>query len=413
MSQAWSLGACAVLATLCTGCLDTLEPGHLGTLRYFGEVRGVAPLALTPPTSDRDGNVYVLYGLPENPEAQVFSGKNVGGWASSCTATKGDKFGVHGWIGHTQKKAWYWSGTALVKVNGETTGCDQVLATDPTSRVELFFRAIVPWIRDSPSQTTVVALVEAVSDPLPHLVVIDLTNSVYLQNEEFSPTDATQVQVLGVGASRPSGAGFFLLKYLLAGKQIVEGRFISSLGKTEASVPITIPAGSGELTEYMIAGYLQTNAQGLVAGVDQQGRLFLFNRAGGHLESVTTMTPVGVHEWNGQLYLVGTRDGLPVVARIGDNGELGQPELWTSSQAAADALTQPLAIEDDRVKPRRRVEWSDTKNGIGAFPFLHPHTPDRYAPGTTGWVVAGPTEVFGGGTQRTSVAFAPVGISYP
>ena len=43
---------------------------------------------------------------------------------------------------------------------------------------------------------------------------------------------------------------------------------------------------------------------------------------------------------------------------------------------------------------------------------LPAHAPARFAEGTTGWLVAGPS-VAAGGETHTSVAFGPLGISYP
>ena len=55
------------------GCKSgTLGSGEWGTLRYFGELGGVVPvratdddlqepLVLLPPTTDRDGNIYILH----------------------------------------------------------------------------------------------------------------------------------------------------------------------------------------------------------------------------------------------------------------------------------------------------------------------------------------------------------------
>ena len=84
------------LALVCAlgGCVDYLDPGEHGVMRYFGEVRGDAPLALLPPIADRDGNVYVLYGARDLSTALVFVGHAGGGWTSGCTAHKGDSRGA-------------------------------------------------------------------------------------------------------------------------------------------------------------------------------------------------------------------------------------------------------------------------------------------------------------------------------
>ena len=61
---------------------------------------------------------------------------------------------------------------------------------------------------------------------------------------------------------------------------------------------------------------------------------------------------------------------------------------------------------------RQVVGWADPVSAIGPKPFVTSHSPDVYANGTTGWLVAGPGFQLDTNPQ-TSVAFAPVGIDYP
>ena len=95
-----SLYPLLVLAAL-TGCIDYLDPGEVGAVRYFGEVRYTpgTPLPLLPPIADRDGNAYVLSGSRDLRQVTAFTGQAGGGWSSGCALHKGDDRGAHGWIG--------------------------------------------------------------------------------------------------------------------------------------------------------------------------------------------------------------------------------------------------------------------------------------------------------------------------
>src|SRR5262249_10254358 len=71
-------------------CTTTLGEGAWGTFRYIGRVKGQAPLDVLPPTSDRTGNVYTLYGAVGKTEVVAFVSRAAGGSLQACTLTKGD-----------------------------------------------------------------------------------------------------------------------------------------------------------------------------------------------------------------------------------------------------------------------------------------------------------------------------------
>src|SRR5947209_5564896 len=77
-----ALGAAALALGACSS--GVLRPGEWGTLRYFGEVQGTAPLRLYPPMTDKNGDAFVLYGAPDRPEALVYVGGKSGGWSHNC-----------------------------------------------------------------------------------------------------------------------------------------------------------------------------------------------------------------------------------------------------------------------------------------------------------------------------------------
>lgn len=398
-----------VLAT--TGCIDYLDPGEHGVFRYFGEVRGDAPLDVIPPITDRDGNVYVLYGDRDLFEVEAFVGHAQGGWSSGCSLHKGDARGTHGWVGRAQNRAWYWSGDQLVEVSGDTGNCRAVLDSDPASGTNLRFLAVIPRVHETPSRTYLVAMIQSPTDPLPYLAVVDLDRARYSGLRELSPRDAQSVTVLGVGAAADGDVGFILIRYLQGGTSRIEALFINNDAEVVARTDI---AGSGsELLQDAVLGYLQSVDGQLVVGLLETGELVAFDRGGGEVRPVSDgIVPVGVHRWQGELWLVGEGGGRPGVARLNASGEPGPPLVWNSSEKAAARLEGQVAVVDDRAEPRKRVGWPDPVPAIGSFPFVHAHSPDHYANETTGMVIAGPSYDFSGQPQ-TSIAFGPVGITYP
>ncbi len=403
-AAALAVAAPSVLAA----CAPPLETGEWGTFRFVADVPGRAPLRLLPPVSDREGNLYVLYGAPDRAEATAFVGFRDGGWSGGCDGHKGESRGVHGWIGEVERAAWYWSGDALVRVDGASGACRRVLDRDPSSNADLLFEGVLPWVDDSPSRVTVPAIVRAVSDPRPYLVVVDLLSDRYLAAREFQPADATDVRIAGTGQA--DGEGFYVATYLDGGgTRRAEARFVDAGARETAAVEI--PGGTVHLGRDAVRGYLQADEHGLVAGLLESGQLLLFDRSQARRLEVSGMEPAGVHRWKGALFLVGTRAGRPVIASIGEEG-IGSPRIWTASERAAERLGRRIEVVDEREAPTRYVDWTDPSTAIGPFPFVHAHRPDRYSADSTGWLIAGPSYQTGV-EGMTSVAFGPVGLSYP
>jgi hypothetical protein len=404
--------ALLALAVALAGCVDYLDPGEHGVMRYFGEVRGEAPLALLPPIADRDGNLYVLYGGRELGTALAFVGHAGGGWTSGCALHKGDSRGAHFWIGRAEDRAWYWSGDALVEVTGATGSCKAVLDKDPASNADLLFRGVIPFVKEAPSRTTAVALFQSPDDPLPYQGVIDLGLGRYAEIRRFEPRDVEDVTVLGTGADASGEVGVMLVSYTRGGELVLEGRFLDDGGATTSVAPVS---GGDPLAlgQDAVLGQLQVAASGLVAGLLVDGSMVLFDRNGGSVGSFgLDMTPVGVHrDADGSLWLVGESGG-PVLARLGADGRPGATERWTSSERAAAEASGEVRVLDDRTDPRRYTTWDDPVSAMGSSPFLTPAPPLVYAQDTTAWLFAGPSYSVGG-EPRTSVALAPVGISYP
>jgi hypothetical protein len=408
---AFLLAATALLAT--GSCAPTLPAGELGTLRYAGRVKGEAPLNLLPPVSDPSGNLYVLNGAPKLPETHAFVGFVGGGWGATCTLTKGDVFGAHGWAGFATARQWYWSGAALVSVSGTDGSCHPVLDKDPSTGADLTFEAVLPAVRNRSQRATLVAFVQTPTDPTPFSALVDLDAEFLTNVRAFRPTDAEDVAVIGVGGDRERELGVALVQYRQGGAAHLEVRSYDG----DASLLGTADVRGGPFAPYAVQGYLQIDGSGLVAGLlasaDDAGSLVLLTAdgRGGQVVPVTGMEPVGVHLWGGALWLVGVAGGGPVIARVSLGG-IGAVTPWGASVAAARALGASTTLRDDRSLPSRTTTWTGVKTAVGAFPFLSPHGLTKHAPETTLWVFAGPT-VKGSALALTSFAVAPVGVTYP
>lgn len=401
----------ALSLTLGGGCIEYLEPGELGQLRYFGDVRGAAPLRLSAPLSDRDGNSYVLFGSIDLPEAIAFVGHDGGGWSGGCMIHENSERGAHGWVGRSQDRAWYWSGDSLVEVSGVHGGCVELLDRDPSTGADLAFEAVIPWVKETPSRTSTVAMIKSPSDPVPFFVKIDLDQGVYTNLTEFVPRGADDVEVLGVGADPDTDDGVIVVRYTIGEEEDirVEGRFVDD----EAGVAeIANLRDLDEAPQDAIAGFMQISDAGWAAGVLHTGELVIFNAEGGGIRNAGNLDPVGVHRWEGDVWVVGTGNGRPAVARLGDNGVLEAPQVWAASERVAEQLSTDVIVLDDRIRPVETQTWSRPGPAVGEFPFVHAHPVHPYAVDTTLLLVAGPSYTTAG-EPFTQVAVAPVGISYP
>jgi hypothetical protein len=317
-------------------------------------------------------------------------------------------------------RAWYWSGDALVELNGLHSNCQQILRRDPTSRADLSFKGVIPWVKLTPSRTTIVAMVQAPSDPVPFYVVVDLDLRRYSKFEEFVPRNGTEVDVLGVGADPPTDSGFMVVRYTIGEEVRVEARFIDD-GANVTDI-VNVP-GLAAAEEDAFIGYMEVGAQGWVGGVvvpvppatpdEEPARaVLLFSREEARLfDQLGSFQPEGVHRRGDRAYLVGVANGRPAIAEIA-NGGLDDPQVWTTSERIARSLQSTVLIQDDRFTPVQTFDWTNPAPAYGAFPLLHPNSPAAYAIDESLIMISGP-EYMSGGEVFTSVAVGPVGISYP
>ncbi len=435
----YALISATLLASM--GCKSgTLESGEWGTLRYFGELAGAPDarldptdtdlkLELIPPTSDRDGNVYVMY-EDVNGNSIVYVGQSLSGWSKGCPAGEeplphatAEDAQVHGFLGTSQSMAWYWTGDALAQVNGNTGECKQILDKDPLTVTDLRVVAAVPYVHETPARRTLTAWVQGVNDAFnrapPYQVVVDLDLRRYVAYNSFEPADATCVDVLGVGGNELAQEGAIVVAYNHNGARKVEARIINATGDTVAVAPLVMansefyacPDPANSTPEPRVIGQLQANDDGIYAGLLSNGQMLAFNADGGSSRTLPNFDAQGVLKHNGDLWISGIAEDRPVLGKVLASGSVETVIRWESSERAAQGLQGEISVLDQRYQPAEPIAWESPVTAMGEWPFISPYPVDDYALNTTGWLVAGPS--FESTLTRTAVAFGPVGISVP
>lgn len=395
-----------LLAALAGACSEAPAAGEFGTLRYVARVKGEPPLRVLPPISDLQGNVYTAYGAPDFPEVSVTVSHFAGGASPPCTLTRGDAVGLHGFVGYAANQAWYWSGDLLVEVKGANGECSAVLDVSPSANTRLRFDAVLPFVYDAPSQTTVVAFVSAPGDVAPSLVRVSLRDKTFAAQRDFEPADAREVVVLGVGADLERQVGMVLLQWKAGGGLVSEGRVYDAEAGLLSAVRLDLP----ELAASSVRGYLARSPDGVIGGLLPDNKVLLFSESAGRVVDAP-FEAAGVHRWQDELFVVGTAEEQPALARI-ENGDIGGAIRWTASLAAARELGSQNEVRDDRAPPAKTVSWGTIRNAAGPFPFVQPFSMTPHSPGVTLLPVAGP--IFDGPAGKvTAIAVGPVGIEYP
>ncbi len=399
----------ALTLTTCCGCSEVLASGQWGTFRYFGQLAGEVPMRLVPPITDRDGNVYVLYGLDQWHGSKMYVGHHLGGWTGGCEVHKDAGQSLHGFVGTATDRAWWWSGFAMGGVSGETGSCREILSYDPTTGVEINIHAAIPWVDETPTHTTMLALIKAPVDETYFHAVIDLDVEQYTYVRPFEPDGAQDLQVLGVGADQDRREGYLVVAYNEGGTTRVEALVLDVDGEEIDRVPIGLDGE--ELTSYMIQGFVQRSDGGLAVGLLEDGRLLVFNDKGGGPKSVG-FSAEGFFKYHGTLYVTGMQSGDPVIAEVEESGSVRDPRGWTAAERASDGLRGSVSVVDERSDPSRNRSWDNPDSAIGSSPLISPFPLDTYTEGSAGWLIAGP------GYSATpedmlAVAFAPVGVDVP
>ena len=389
---------------LLLACAQPLAPGEWGTFRWFAELKGEAPMRLLPPATDRDGNVYVLYGDHEDPESVVYTGAALGGWTGGCRAHRGVR-GLRGFVGRTDSRMWYWAGDALSTVSGETGACRELLSSDPVTGTGLLFLGVIPRVSETPSHRYLPALVQGASDTTPFYVTVDLDEERYFDAIRFEPEGAETVVVAGTGADPFSDEGVFVVTYQLGEAVTSRAVFVAGDGRKRLR-NLEVPE---VLEEDSILGFVQFASDGTGAALLDDGRLLRIARGAVFIDEIAGIEAYGVQSWNGTLYLTGLVEGVPSVQKITAQGASGA-KAWGASRSAMSGLGN-ITVLDERSDPAFTSDWSDAGTAIGYAPLLSPWPLDVYTTDSTGWLVAGPAYE-AGAEPFTAVAFAPVGVSF-
>jgi len=393
---------------LFSACAEPLGPGRIGTSRYFAQLEGEPPMRVLPPRTDRAGNIYVIYGDSEWTETAVYVGHADGGWSGGCIAHRGGDYGLHGFSGHTTNRAWYWSGDALVEVDGRTGACHDVLSSDPVTSTTVEFRAVIPLVRQTSARSTLLALVQGLTDPAPTHTVVDLDQRLYGDFRPFEPTDATGIKVIGVGADPVNQRGYLVVQYTQGGSSRFEALVLDYSG--DELYRVSLDSGE-DLEEFAVLGELSVSDSGLVAGILNDGRVLMFDNTTGSIIDSTSFDPVGVQPRDGQLWLTGLSGDEPLIAPIEDSMEIGTPQTWDSANSLQARIDNGVIVLDERRDPSKKVHWKDAVSALASHPLVTPHPLDLHTTETTGWMLSGPH--YESINTYTSVAFTPVGVSFP
>jgi len=397
-------GALAVVFAV--GCVDTpVEPGEWGSVRYFANVLGEVPLRLIPPLTDRSGNTYVLNGAPDWFNTLAMRLSVTGDRPTTCDPDPDDTdpgaFGLHGWVGRSLDRVWYWTGTALVEL-GSGGACRYVLRNDPVSGTEIRFLGVAPTVDDTPSRRFATALVEGGTGDV-SFTLVDLDRRLPFNTTPFPAEAPRDLRVVATGAWEAEHATVFVVAF----SDQVQSFFLDRLGEVVARRDVALPA---DIEAYGVPAGLQFDDDGRGAGLLSDGSVFTLST-----DDSAVITPgfdaLGLLAWQGAVYVTGEQDGSAVLARLGPDG-LTAALPFRAALDAEEALFDGRFVNDERSRPLRRRRWDVLQSGIGARPLVSPWPIDPYTNGSVGWLLAGPS--FATGIEPvTAVGFAPVGLEVP
>jgi len=389
------------------GCADTPPgPGEWGAVRYFANLRGEPPMRLIPPLTDRTGNTYVLYGAPDWFDTVVLRLSVEGDRPTTCDPAPDvdpGGFGLHGWVGRSIDRVWYWTGTVLVEV-ASSGACEFVLRNDPVSGTEVRFLGVAPQVDDTPSRRFATALVQGGTGDV-NFTLIDLDRGLPFNTTEFPADDPRDLRVVTTGAWEAERTTVFVVAF----SDQVQSFFLDRLGDVVSRRDVALPA---DIEDYGIPSFLQFSDAGRGAGLLPDGRLFvLSSRDSAVVEPA--FAAQGLLRWEGELYVTGEQaDGAAVLARLESDGTLTRPLPFRSADIALEALAAGTFVDDERSRPLRRRRWEVVQSAIGGRPLISPWPIDPYTNRSVGWLLAGPS--FDTSFEPvTAVGFAPVGLEVP
>jgi len=389
--------------TLLLSC-TTLDVGEWGTFRYVADLKGVAPdMPLIPPYTDRDGNVYVLWGKADEADTKVFAGSTLGGWRGGCDPSS-DGQGVRGFVGRLDDQAYYWVGGTLAKVYGSSGNCKRRFSNHPWTRVELNWEAIAPQASASPSRSPIAGLVSTTVDTLPFYEIVDIDDDLIIAERGFTPANASDLRILGAGSDPYAGTFHFLVQYTGSSGKVTEVQVLDEAANLQKSIGVTM----GEAEAGSLKAFLRIDSTGTGAGIFDDGSLIVYDGGAGTTTTPANFTPYGVQVFDDELFVLGVSGNQPVAAAI-SGGQIGQPKSW-EAPLAADGKLGNISVLYEGEGTDAPLVWTDAQSAFAPAPFLTPFPLDDYAPGVTTWIVGGPSYSFSGSEVMTSIAVAPVGI---
>lgn len=390
-----------------TGCLAPTSSGEWGSVRYFSNVLGQAPLRLVPPLSDREGNTYVLYGAPDWFNTLGLRVSVTGDRPTTCDPDPADTdpgtYGLHGWVGRTTDRVWYWTGTALVELQNSGS-CEFVLRSDPVSGTEVKFLGIAPFVDDTPSRRFAYALVEGGTGEV-SFTLIDLDRALPFNTRRFPEDDpAGDLRVVATGGWEAERTPVFVVAF--SGR--VQAFYLDRFGEITARRDVAL---SPDIAAYAVPGFLQFDDAGNGVGLLDDGSLFMLSPTDSVL-ATPNFDAQGLLAWEGALYVTGEQQGTAVLARVNGPGVLSNTVAFRSANLALQGLAGGLDVDDERSRPIRPDRWDDVRSAIGGRPLISPWPLDPYTTGSVGWILAGPS--FSTGLEPvTAIGFAPVGLEVP
>ena len=207
------------------------------------------------------------------------------------------------------------------------------------------------------------------TDPAPFTAQVNLDSNILVSVRAFSPPEAQAVRVIGVGADPIGRYGVVLLAYRIGNEERLEGRFYDEEANETAIAPIRYEGDAPK--DYGVAGFLQVNAKGLVIGLvpatgSSGATVVTFDRSGGLVQPLqAAMTPIGVHAWEGGLYVVGMDSDKAVLAPIDNSGVIGPMTTWDWNLRTSGSLPELLDVIDDRSVPARDTFWNNARPASG------------------------------------------------
>ena len=385
-----------LLLSMLGACVDGLAPSEVGAGRRVGIYPG--PLAaVLPPMTDRDGNLYVVTGVPDGATSApgiAHVGAARGGWSEGCSTGELIRGPARGWIGATSGRGWLWSDTALLElaVDGR---CTPQLDRDPSTGSDLQFHAVAPFALETSSGIFTVAILSSVAEPELRVATIEIATGAIALGAALPGA-----RVLGAGADRARGEAVFAIEDATGARVL----FVEPHTHAIASVQIT---GAMEPAR----GEIEVAADGSFAAVLGDKAVLVGDRSGARIAGTDMATAIGIErDARDALWLIGTGSAGASVAALTSVGP-ATATPWDCAARIDDALAAGIVVIDETAGERTTSTWN-ARSALGDIALLSAHSAPSYAVDARAWLVADPP-IDRGGISYSQLAVIPVGVSFP